>query len=191
MKRVLFSITVTVVGLVALLGFKTHNQVSTVGGALPSVGAPAGSSSSTTSSSAATSSAAPPNPTPSTAAPATPATTPSSAPPKPVPKTTAPKTAAAAPSPASTTFIGAAERTRYGIVQVKITVAGKKLTNVAFVQLTAFDGRSQQINSGAAPILLQETMRAQSANIDSVSGASYTSQGYEQSLQSALDKAGV
>jgi uncharacterized protein with FMN-binding domain len=56
---------------------------------------------------------------------------------------------------------------------VKITVAGKKLTNVAFVQLTAFDGRSQQINSGAAPILLQETMRAQSANIDSVSGASY------------------
>jgi uncharacterized protein with FMN-binding domain len=76
-------------------------------------------------------------------------------------------------------------------VQVKITVSSKKITNVGFTQLTAFDGRSQRINSDAAPILLQETLSAQSAHIDSVSGASYTSEGYVQSLQSALDKAGL
>ena len=81
--------------------------------------------------------------------------------------------------------------TQYGIVQVKITVADRKITDVAFVKLTAFDGRSRQINSDAAPILLQETLSAQSAQIDSVSGASYTSQGYFQSLQSALDQAGI
>ncbi len=70
-------------------------------------------------------------------------------------------------------------------------MAGSKITNVSFVQLTAFDGRSQQINSDAAPILLQETLSAQSAKIDTVSGATYTSDGYEQSLQSALDQAGI
>jgi len=62
---------------------------------------------------------------------------------------------------------------------------------VTFAQLTAYDGRSQQINSEAAPILLQETLKAQSAQIDTVSGASYTSAGYVQSLQSALDQAGL
>jgi uncharacterized protein with FMN-binding domain len=62
---------------------------------------------------------------------------------------------------------------------------------VGFVQLTAFDGRSQQINSQAAPYLLQETLSAQSAHIDAISGATYTSAGYVQSLQSALDQAGI
>jgi len=88
-------------------------------------------------------------------------------------------------------FTGAAEQTRYGVVQVKITVTGKKITNVAFVRLEAFDDHSARINSEAAPILLHETLTAQSARIDSVSGASYTSQGYLESLQSALDAAGL
>ena len=70
-------------------------------------------------------------------------------------------------------------------------VDAQKITDVAFVQLTAFDGRSQRINSDAAPILLQETLSAQSATIDSVSGATYTSDGYVESLQSALDQAGL
>ena len=74
---------------------------------------------------------------------------------------------------------------------MKVAVSGTKITNVSFVQLTAFDGRSQRINADAAPILLQETLSAQSAQIDSVSGATYTSDGYEQSLQSALDQAGI
>ena len=156
MKRVLLSITATVVGVVALLSYKTHSPVTTVGAGLPSAAAG-----------------------PSTvAAPPSPASTSTGAPPDPA-------------ASASATYLGAAENTRYGIVQIKITVAGKKITNVAFVQLTAFDSRSQQINSDAAPILLQETLSAQSAQIDSVSGASYTSQGYLQSLQSALDQAGI
>jgi uncharacterized protein with FMN-binding domain len=105
------------------------------------------------------------------------------------PTTTAPTTTA--PATGSGSYVGTAVDTRYGVVQVKVTVSARKITDVAFVQLTAFDGRSQQINSAAAPILLQETLSAQSARIDTVSGASYTSQGYEQSLQSALDKAGL
>jgi uncharacterized protein with FMN-binding domain len=175
MKRILLSVTATVLGIVALLSFKTHGQVTTAGSALPSAGLPAGSSGTGATSPAATSSAAPPDP--SVSSPAAPSSPSPSSP--------------AASSPATSSFTGTAETTRYGIVQVKITVAGKKITDVAFVQLTAFDGRSQRINSGAAPILLQETLSAQSAHIDSVSGASYTSQGYEQSLQSALDQAGL
>jgi uncharacterized protein with FMN-binding domain len=91
----------------------------------------------------------------------------------------------------SASYTGTAVRTRYGIVQVKVVVSGSKITNVSFAQLTAFDGRSQQINSDAAPILLQETLSAQSAKIDTVSGATYTSDGYDNSLQSALDQAGI
>jgi uncharacterized protein with FMN-binding domain len=86
---------------------------------------------------------------------------------------------------------GDAIDTRYGVVQVQVTLTGNHIDNVSFLQLTAFDGRSQEINSAAAPILLQETLSAQSAQIDNVSGASYTTDGYVQSLQSALDKAGV
>ena len=164
MKRVILSVTGTVIGVVALLSFKTHGQVATASGGLPS----AGTSAATSPSSSAT--GAPPDPS-TTSGSSTPASTSS--------------------KPTSTSYTGTAEQTRYGIVQVKITVKAKKITNVGFVQLTAFDGRSQQINSEAAPILLQETLKAQSANINSVSGASYTSQGYVQSLQSALDKAGI
>jgi uncharacterized protein with FMN-binding domain len=169
MKRVLMTIAATVVGIVALLSYKTHGAVTSSASALPSAGLPATSTSasSATPSSSATTTGAPPDPS------ATPSST----------------TATSAPS--SITYTGSAITTRYGIVQVKITVSAKKITNVGFVQLTAFDGRSQRINSGAAPILLQETLSAQSAHIDSVSGASYTSEGYDQSLQSALDKAGL
>jgi uncharacterized protein with FMN-binding domain len=88
-------------------------------------------------------------------------------------------------------YTGQAINTRYGVVQVKVSVSGKKITDVSFVQLTAFDQHSQEINSQAAPTLLQQTLSAQNAKIDGVSGATYTSDGYEQSLQSALDKAGI
>lgn len=69
-----------------------------------------------------------------------------------------------------------------------MAATGTKITNVSFVQLTAYDGTSQMINQQAAPILLQQTLQAQSAHIDGVSGATYTSMGYIASLQSALDK---
>jgi uncharacterized protein with FMN-binding domain len=96
----------------------------------------------------------------------------------------------AASAAGDTTYLGTAEHTPYGIVQVRAEVAGSRIVTVSLAQLTAFDPRSQQINSYAAPILLRETLSAQSARIDSVSGASYTSDGYTKSLQSALDQAG-
>lgn len=92
---------------------------------------------------------------------------------------------------AARSYLGTAVTTQYGIVQVRVTVAKSRITDIAFVKLTAFDDRSQQINSDAAPRLLNEALAAQSAHIDTVSGASYTSAGYVQSLQSALDAAGI
>jgi uncharacterized protein with FMN-binding domain len=167
MKRVLLSITGTVLGLVALLSFKTHGHPVSAAGALPSAGLPGTSTSAapSTSGTSAGTSAAPPNPSKSRSS--------------------------SSSASASRTIAGDAIQTQYGVVQVQVQVSGTKITNVSFLQLTAYDGRSQEINSYAAPILLQETLAAQNANIDTVSGASYTTAGYEQSLQSALDKAGI
>jgi uncharacterized protein with FMN-binding domain len=89
------------------------------------------------------------------------------------------------------TYTGQAVTTRYGVVQVKATVANARITDVAFVQLTAFDQHSQQINDFAGPQLLQETLKNQTAQVDSISGATYTSDGYRESMQSALDQAGL
>ena len=101
--------------------------------------------------------------------------------------------AAAAPSTAATssTVTGAVADTRWGPVQVQLTVAAKKIADVSVVQYPNGNDRDQEINSQALPILIQETLDKQSASIDMVSGATVTSDGYLQSLQSALDKAGL
>jgi len=98
---------------------------------------------------------------------------------------------AAGGSSASGTFAGDTAQTQYGPVQVQITVANGKITDVTALQLTDQGGRSVQISQQAAPILRQEALQAQSAQIQSVSGATYTSEGYTTSLQSAIDKAGL
>jgi uncharacterized protein with FMN-binding domain len=74
-------------------------------------------------------------------------------------------------------------------VQVRITVSGGRISDITALQLPTDRRRSQQISQYAGPILRSEAIAAQSASIDTVSGATYTSQGYEQSLQSALDQA--
>jgi uncharacterized protein with FMN-binding domain len=89
------------------------------------------------------------------------------------------------------TFDGAVVDTRYGPVQVSITVSGGQITAVDALQLPGGDRRSSQISSRAEPMLQSEALQAQSASIDGVSGATYTSEGYAQSLQSALDAAGL
>jgi uncharacterized protein with FMN-binding domain len=89
------------------------------------------------------------------------------------------------------TYTGDAVDTRWGTVQVKITVVNGKITKSEAVQYPNENGRDQEINSYALPILAQEVVTAQSANIDSVSGATVTSGGYVQSLQSALDAANL
>lgn len=101
-----------------------------------------------------------------------------------------PGTTTSAP-PARRTATGAVVQTPYGNVQVKVSLLGKKITKVTAIHLTDSSSTSVEISASAAPILRQEALKAQSANIDLVSGATYTSEGYKTSLQSALDAAHV
>lgn len=115
--------------------------------------------------------------------------------------TTGTSTPSASPSPSTTTtqqntsgladgtYTGDAVRTRYGNVQVQITISGGVITDVQVPQYPSSNREDQQINARALPVLISETTSAQSASIRMVSGATYTSQGYTQSLQSALDQA--
>jgi uncharacterized protein with FMN-binding domain len=88
------------------------------------------------------------------------------------------------------TVTGDTVQTRWGPVQVRITIKDGKLTEVTAVTYPTDNPRDQEINSYAIPQLRTEALQAQSAEIDTVSGATYTSDGYRQSLQSALDSAG-
>jgi uncharacterized protein with FMN-binding domain len=92
---------------------------------------------------------------------------------------------------ASTTVTGDTVQTRWGPVQVEVGVAGSQITGVSVLQYPDDNPQDVQINSYALPILVDATMSAQGADIDMVSGATYTSAGYRQSLQSALDRAGL
>lgn len=87
------------------------------------------------------------------------------------------------------TYAGDTTRTRYGPVQVQITVSGGKITDAQALQYPDSNGRDQQINAHAIPLLVSETVQGQSAHIQMVSGATYTSDGYTSSLQSAIDQA--
>ena len=97
----------------------------------------------------------------------------------------------AAPSGISGTFAGATNQTRFGPVQVQITVSNGKITAVKALQYPNGDGRSASISQQAIPYLVQQTLTAQSDQISGVGGASYTSYGFYISLQSALKKAGL
>ena len=102
---------------------------------------------------------------------------------------TAAATTAAAPAAKSGTFTGPAVFVNYGTVQVKITVQNGKITDAVAVQ--APSGRNDRWTNMALPILKQQTLAAQSANIKGASGASYTSYGWFTSLQGALAQAGL
>jgi uncharacterized protein with FMN-binding domain len=89
------------------------------------------------------------------------------------------------------TYTGAAVGTRWGDVQVQITVTDKVITAVEAVKAPNSNNRDIEINNRALPILAAEALQAQSAAIDTVSGATVTSEGYLGSLQSAIDQAGL
>ena len=91
----------------------------------------------------------------------------------------------------SGTFLGSAYMTRYGAVQVSVTVKSGKITKVTVPVYPTQSFRDQQINSQAIPMLEQEVIVAQSSNINNISGASFTAQGFYMSLVSALGKAGL
>jgi uncharacterized protein with FMN-binding domain len=91
----------------------------------------------------------------------------------------------------SSTTTGAVAQTQWGPVQVALEVSGGKITKVDVLQYPSDNPKDQEINDYALPVLTQETVDAQSADIDMVSGATVTSNGYLESLQSALDRAGL
>ena len=165
MRRAVIVLGSTAAGLAALLSFKTHS----VAAADPAPSAPAPS---------ATTPQAAPSSTGSAAAKAS-AT----------PKAGTTTQASTATQAATRTVTGTVASTQYGPMQVQVTLAGTKITKVTVLQRTDDGSESDQIDATAIPTLTSETLAAQSAHIDAVSGASYTSSGYIQSLQSALDKA--
>jgi uncharacterized protein with FMN-binding domain len=91
----------------------------------------------------------------------------------------------------SSTYTGDSASTRWGPVQVQLTVTDGTITDVQVIDYPTSNGKDRQINARALPELVQETLDAQSAHIDMVSGATVTSEGYLESLQSALDQAGL
>jgi uncharacterized protein with FMN-binding domain len=104
--------------------------------------------------------------------------------------TTSPNASGGSGSSDIKTYTGSVAQTRWGPVQVKITVQSGKITKVTVLQQPNGNPKDAEINSYALPILINETTQAQSADIDMVSGATVTSEGYLQSLQAALDEAG-
>ncbi|MGD0693211.1 MAG: FMN-binding protein [Acidimicrobiales bacterium] len=173
MKRAQIVIAGTIVGLAGLLSFNS----TAVNLSLGSLSAATSPPRSTTT-------------TPST----TTTTAPHSSGSTPPPTTTrvVPTTTTTAPPAAARSATGTSSNYSYGILSVKVSVSGTTITNISIASIN--DGgnpRSQYIDQQSIPLLEQQALSAQSANIQGVSGASYTSAGFEQSLQSALSKLGL
>ncbi len=178
MRRAFLVMGATVVGLVGVLSFHTSPAKFTLG-SLP-VGTATRSTTTTTPAGASPPTTGPPPPTPTTVPTAPGPTAPTTTV---APSTTAPSTTRLATGP-SVNY-------NFGLISVTATVSGSKLTNVSIGSLD--DGgnpRSQSIDQQSIPILEQQALQVQSANIQGVSGASYTSAGFEQSLQAALSQLG-
>lgn len=111
-----------------------------------------------------------------------PAAVPTTAPASPVQVVPAPA------APKNETVAGTSSSTRYGSVQVSVTFNGNTITDVTALKLTNADSRSVSISNRAAPILKSSVLKSQSAKVSTVSGATYTSEGYLASVQSAIDK---
>ena len=174
MKRIIYGLLATLSGVVLLFSYRTSLEA-----VMPVA---AEDTSGTTTAPSAPAAAAPSNTTPS--APDSGSGT----------GTSSGTGSGAAMTPAASgladgTFTGDAIRTRYGNVQVAITISGGTITDIQVPQYPNSNREDQQINARALPVLISETASAQSASISMVSGATYTSRGYTQSLQSALDQA--
>ena len=171
MNRAIPAAVLTAIGLGALASFKSSTGLATKSAAAavaPRTTVPA----STAPPRSATTSPPDPATTPATA----PATTPG---PTPSPPTTAGQTR---------TITGDPFDNQYGTVQVQVTLQGNRITGIVTVQMPDSHRRSAEISQAVEPILQQEVLQAQSAQIDLVSGATFTSESYSQSLQSALDR---
>jgi FMN-binding domain len=175
MRRAVLTLGGTVAGLVALFSFKTHSLAGV--SALEAPNAPAAA----TSASASSSPSSPSSPSGSSSLSVSGSASAGS-----------PGDGAGPGSgagPATRIVTGAVATTQYGPMQIQLTLAGQRITKVTVLQHTDDGSESMQVDAAAIPRLTSETLVAQNAHIDAVSGASYTSAGYIQSLQSALDQA--
>ena len=182
-KRGAITLVATTLAVILLISFKTPDAVTL--GTVSTTGSSNGTKANPTLGSASIS-----RPSSNAAVIATPAPTTATR-----PATGASSPTAATPAPTTTTagpatVTGNVVSTRYGQVEVRITVDNGKITDVQALRLPT-NGNSGQISDYVKPILASEALQAQSANIDIVSGATYTSMGYAKSLQSALDQAGI
>jgi uncharacterized protein with FMN-binding domain len=184
MRRTPFVLAGTVVGLAAVLSFHTPAQHFTLG-TLPKTTVASAPPVATT-----TVGSAPPTGSTSTTpqSPTTP-TTPTTAPVNTVPQTTAPVTSAPV---ATRSVTGDSVSYTYGTLSVTVTATGSKITKVGIAAIDSGGSSfSESIDNRAIPLLEQEAVKAQSANIQGISGASYTSAGFTRSLQSALTRLGL
>ena len=170
MKRIVIWLASTVTIVVLLFGYHTSTNSATP--------ASASGGTATAPSSSATGAAPPPDPSSDPTAGA-------SSPPS------ASSSSGGSSSSAAKTYTGDVAQTRWGPVQVEITVKSGTITAVDVVQYPTENHKDAEINDYALPVLVQDTLQAQSAKIDMVSGATVTSDGYVESLQSALDQAGL
>ena len=173
MRKVLLALTLTAVGLALLLSFKSRS-----GGSVSALGSSTVQNNTAAQSDADSAPSAEPSTTPSASA-------------SPKSSSGSSTTSTSAKKTVSGTFTGSEVETRYGPVQVQAVVSGSKLTNVNVLEVPDNGSYEDQIVSIALPELKSEALSAQSGNIDIVSGATFTSEGYAQSLQAALDKAGL
>jgi uncharacterized protein with FMN-binding domain len=185
-KRGAVAIGLTGLALALLLSFKTPSETTALSGSTGSVAVadPSTTTTQTTSgtgTSGSTSATAAPEAATAPAGTAAPAAT------------TAPAATATPASGAATsgTFTGDAVSTRFGVVQVQVTIESGKIVDVTALSLPANDPHSAMISQRVESTLRSSALAAQSAQIDLVSGATYTSMGYAQSLQAALDQAGL
>lgn len=174
-KRGAIALITTVCALMLLFTFKTPTQSSGPGSALGAT-----STNTTTIGAGATPAATTVGSTTSAATPTTGTIT----------STATPTATTTTASTANKVVTGTAVSFRYGTVQVQVTIANGAITDITTLQAPN-GGHSGQISDYAVPILQTEALSAKSANIDLVSGATYTSEAYAQSLQSALDQAGI
>jgi uncharacterized protein with FMN-binding domain len=180
MRRLLLALAGTAAGLAAVLSFKTQGSAATSG----TVAAPQAVTQGSASAAASTGSGTSPKPSGSTAAGQQGGTAAAQQ-----GGTAGAQQGGTAAAAGAKVLTGAVDNTSYGPMQVQVTMEGTKITDVKVLQQTNTGSLSQQIDSNAIPQLTKETLAAQSARIDAVSGASYTSAGYIKSLQSALDQA--
>ena len=179
MRRLLLALVSTAAGLAAVLSFKTQGSAAASGAAAaPQTGTQASSSAPASTGSASSGYGGTASGSGSTASGGSKTGTAGSA-----------GTSGSGGTAGGKTLTGTVASTPYGPMQVAVTMAGKKITGVKVLQETNTGAMSQQIYANAVPQLTKETLAAQSARIDAVSGASYTSSGYIKSLQSALDQA--